>query len=81
MFILPGGVRDRLPEGFATRMEETLQEIESVLADVERVMFHNAVFKKRTVGVGVIEAGWVDSYGITGPNARAAGVAKDVRKD
>jgi NADH-quinone oxidoreductase subunit D len=62
-------------------MEETLQEIESVMADVERVMFHNAVFKKRTVGVGVIETGWVDSYGITGPNARAAGVAKDVRKD
>ena len=81
MFILPGGVRDRLPDGFAGRMEDTLQEIESVMADVERVMFHNAVFKKRTVGVGVIEPGWVDSYGITGPNARAAGVAKDVRKD
>ena len=81
MFIIPGGVRDNLPDGFAGRMEETLREIESVLADVDRVMFHNAVFKKRAVGVGVIDTAWLDSYGITGPNARAAGVAKDVRKD
>lgn len=81
MFIIPGGVRGNLPEGFAARMEETLREIESTLTDVERVMFHNAVFKKRSVGVGIIDTTLLDSYGITGPNARAAGVAKDVRKD
>jgi NADH-quinone oxidoreductase subunit D len=81
MFILPGGVRDGLPEGFAQRMEDTLQEIERTLKDVYDVMFCNAVFKKRTVGYGVIDPSWLDSYGITGPNARAAGVAKDVRKD
>jgi len=81
MFILPGGVRDGLPEGFAQRMEETLREIESTLHDVEKVMFHNAVFKKRAVGVGVIERDWLEAYGVTGPNARACGVAKDVRKD
>jgi NADH-quinone oxidoreductase subunit D len=81
MFILPGGVRDGLPEGFAARMEETLREVERTLADVRDVMFHNAVFKKRTVGVGVIDADWLEPYGVTGPNARAAGVAKDVRKD
>jgi NADH-quinone oxidoreductase subunit D len=81
MFIMPGGVRDGLPDGFEGRMEETLREIESTLKDVEKVMFHNAVFKKRTVGLGVIEREWIDSYGVTGPNARACGVAKDVRKD
>ncbi|MCB1754787.1 MAG: NADH-quinone oxidoreductase subunit D [Gammaproteobacteria bacterium] len=81
MFILPGGVRDTLPDGFEKRMEETLREIESTMKDVFDVMFCNAVFKKRTVGVGVIDKDWIDTYGITGPNARAAGVAKDVRKD
>lgn len=81
MFILPGGVRDGLPEGFEQRMEETLREIESTLKDVLDVMFHNAVFKKRTVGQGVIDPAWLDQYGVTGPNARAAGVAKDVRRD
>ena len=81
MFILPGGVRDGLPDGFAQRMEETLREIESTLADVRDVMFKNAVFKKRTVGLGYIDPAIVDEYGVTGPTARAAGIAKDVRKD
>ncbi len=81
MFILPGGVRDGLPDGFDGRMEETLREVERTLADVEDVMFHNAVFKKRTRGVGVIPVDLIDRYGVTGPNARAAGLPNDVRKD
>jgi NADH-quinone oxidoreductase subunit D len=81
MFILPGGVRDHLPDGFKKRMEETLQEIESVMRDVYESMYCNAVFKKRTIGIGYIDPSLLDTYGITGPTARAAGVAKDVRKD
>jgi NADH-quinone oxidoreductase subunit D len=81
MFIMPGGVRDNLPDGFAKRMEETLQEIEKTMVDVYETMFCNAVFKKRSVGVGYVDPSLLDSYGVTGPTARAAGVAKDVRKD
>lgn len=81
MFILPGGVRADLPSGFEKRMEETLLEIESTLADVKKVMLHNAVFKKRAIGIGVIDSKLIDHYGITGPNARAAGVARDVRTE
>ncbi len=81
MFILPGGVRGDLPDGFEARMEETLRELESTMDEVEKVMFNNAVFKKRTVGVAVIEPDLLDSYGITGPTARAAGVARDVRTE
>lgn len=81
MFILPGGVRDRLPDGFDQRMEATLHELESTMQEVYEAMFCNAVFKKRAVGVGIIAPEWLEPYGVTGPNARAAGVAKDVRKD
>ena len=81
MFILPGGVRDGLPDGFEKRMEETLQEAERVLEDVHDVMFKNAVFRKRTIGVGYIDPALFEAYGVTGPNARAGGVCKDVRKD
>jgi len=81
MFILPGGVRDGLPEGFEGRLEETLREIERTMSDVYDVMYCNAVFKKRTIGVGYIDPELVEPYGVTGPNARAAGVNKDVRKD
>jgi len=81
MFILPGGVRDTLPDGFDARMEETLREAERTMADVWDVMFQNAVFRKRTEGVGVIDPALFEDYGVTGPTARGGGVAKDVRKD
>lgn len=81
MFILPGGVRGHLPEGFAGRMEEVLKTAEKYLADLDKIMFTNAVFKKRTKGVGVIDPALFEPYGVTGPNARAGGVAKDLRKD
>ena len=50
MFIIPGGVRGMLPDGFEKRMEETLKTIESYMKDIKKVMFNNAVFKKRSVG-------------------------------
>jgi len=81
MFILPGGVRAHLPEGFEGRMEEVLTTAERYLDDVEKVMFRNSVFRTRTRGIGVIDPALFEPYGVTGPNARAGGVAKDVRKD
>ncbi len=81
MFILPGGVRGDLPDGFGKRMEETLCQIEDILEDVYETMFCNAVFKKRAIGLGHIDPDLLESYGVTGPTARAAGVAKDVRLD
>ena len=58
-----------------------LKWIESTMQDVYETMYCNAVFKKRSVGVGYIDPELLNSYGVTGPTARAAGVAKDVRKD
>ncbi|MDI3527800.1 MAG: NADH-quinone oxidoreductase subunit, partial [Tenuifilum sp.] len=80
MYIIPGGVRGLLPDGFEKRMEETLKTIEEFMVDIEKVMFNNAVFKKRTVGMGYIDPKWIYQFGITGPNARAAGIPDDVRK-
>lgn len=81
MFIMPGGVRGHLPEGFEARMEEVLSTAEKYLADVDKVMFSNSVFQLRTKGVGYIDPALFERYGVTGPNARAGGVAKDLRKD
>ncbi len=81
MYIIPGGVRSDLPEGYPLRVEETLKTIEKVLSDIELAMLHNSVFKSRAKGLGVITPSMVDHWGITGPNARGSGVARDVRKD
>ena len=81
MYIIPGGVRDDLPGGFAGRLEAVLQKIEKLVSDVDKVMFDNAVFKSRSVGLGYIPPEWIMPFGISGTNARAAGAAMDVRKD
>ncbi len=81
MYIIPGGVRGLLPDGFKKRMEEVLGKIDEFVKNIENLMFNNIVFKKRTKGVGYIKPSWVNKYGIVGPNARAAGFKRDVRKD
>jgi len=81
MFIIPGGVRGLLPGGFKQRMEENLKKIEEFVDKIEDLIFTNAIFKKRTIGIGYIDPSLVDKYGIVGPNARAAGYNRDVRKD
>jgi len=81
MYILPGGVRQDLPEGFSGRMEKVLRMFENLIVDIEKVMFDNAVFKARTKGSGVLPREWVEPFGVTGTTARAAGVPLDVRKD
>ncbi len=81
MYIIPGGVRADVPPGFLRHVLETMTVVEQNLKDIELVMFHNAVMKMRAVGLGYIPRDWVERYGITGPNARAAGVRRDLRKD
>jgi len=81
MYIIPGGVRNDIPEGFTERVENVLRKIEKLIHDIEKVMLDNAVFKARSKGLGVIPSSWVEPFGITGTNARAAGVAVDVRKN
>jgi len=81
MYMLPGGVRAPLPEGFEDRVEAVLKKTEKILSDIEKVLLNNAVFKGRAMGLGIITPDMVDKYGVVGPNARAAGLKRDVRID
>jgi len=81
MYIVPGGVRAGLPDGFEQRARDVMDGAEKLLEQVERVMFNNTVFKARAQGLGIITPDMVDPYGIVGPNARACGFARDIRKN
>jgi NADH-quinone oxidoreductase subunit D len=81
MYITPGGVRGDLTPGFTGRVEKVLKKIDILLEDIERVLFNNYIFKKRAIGLGIVSPEMVDKYGITGPVARAAGFARDLRVD
>ncbi len=81
MYIVYGGVRRDLPEGFGERMEETLQRIEEKLPLVDNVIFDSSVFRRRAMGVGVVPGEWVDEMGLSGPIVRAMGIPRDIRRD
>lgn len=81
MYIIYGGVRRDLPDGFAGRVEDVLEKIEERLPAIDNVMFENAVFRTRSMGVGVIPKEWAEQTTMTGPVVRAMGLARDVRKD
>ncbi len=81
MYIIPGGVRDVLPDGWEGRMLDVLKRAEELLKTIRTVLLNNAVFKSRAVGLGLITPDMIEPFGITGPNARAAGIPRDIRKD
>lgn len=81
IYIIPGGVRRDLPDGFVRRVRETLAYIESKLPEYDNLMFENKIVRKRATGIGVIPPEKALEWGVTGPNLRAAGFAHDVRVD
>lgn len=81
MYILPGGVRGGLPDGFEKRLLENLAQIDDFVKRIDNVLYQNAVFRKRAMGTGYLDPSWVDEFGVVGPNARGAGFKRDVRKD
>jgi NADH-quinone oxidoreductase subunit D len=76
-----GGVRHDLPAGFAAKAKETLAVIESRLPEYASMSIDNAIFKDRTMGVGVLDGELALELGITGPVLRASGVDHDLRRD
>ncbi len=81
IYTTPGGVRRDLPDGFKSRVQETMNYLKKRLIDYDRLMFENAIIVKRTKGIGIIEKDYAMNMGVTGPNLRASGIKADVRKD
>ncbi|RLE46565.1 MAG: NADH-quinone oxidoreductase subunit D [Candidatus Methanomethylicota archaeon] len=79
-YMVPGGVRNDLPDGFKEKALKGLKYIERRLEDHKRIFLENAVTLSRLVGVGVIKKEEAIKLGIVGPNLRASGVRYDVRK-
>ncbi|HAO98646.1 MAG TPA: NADH-quinone oxidoreductase subunit D [Fibrobacteres bacterium] len=75
-----GGVAFDLPEGFETRVTAILDSMERTIGNLRASFYKNRIFIDRTRGIGLISKQDVESYGITGPMARASGVAYDLRK-
>ncbi len=81
MYIYPGGVRRELPNGFLDRLSELLDYLEDRLPLYDRVFFDNATFKKRAIGVGVVNRDEALKNGYVGQVLRGCGIKRDTRRD
>ena len=80
MYIIPGGVRRDLPEGWLEKLKETVNYIEKRLPEFDRLIYNNPVIVQRLKGLAPITQEDAIKYGITGPNLRATGIKYDTRK-
>jgi NADH-quinone oxidoreductase subunit D len=81
MYMIPGGVRGDIPEGWEKHTLKVLDNVSTLLDQIRHVMFHNAIFKMRAVGLGIVTPDMVDRFGAVGPIARGCGLKRDIRKD
>ncbi|MCE9557354.1 MAG: NADH dehydrogenase (quinone) subunit D [Armatimonadetes bacterium] len=79
-WIVPGGLRGDMPDGFEERLRTFLKVFPNELKEVENLLVENAIWKERTQGVGILSAKQALELGCSGPIARASGVAWDLRK-
>ncbi len=80
-WIVPGGLRGDMPEGFELRLRSFLKGFGSELEVLEGLLSDNPIFKERTFDVGILSAEQALNLGCSGPILRASGVAFDLRKD
>jgi NADH-quinone oxidoreductase subunit D len=81
MFNRVGGLKDDLPAGWSGRVRSTVADVRRRLPALRNLVLGNEIFAARTQGVGVLTAEQVLQYGVSGPIARASGVAMDLRLD
>ncbi|MFL6111792.1 MAG: NADH-quinone oxidoreductase subunit D [Catenulispora sp.] len=81
MFNRVGGLKEELPLGWTDRVRAAVAKVRSRMADIDRLISGNEIFRARTRGVGVLSPEQIAAYGVSGPIARASGVDFDLRRD
>ena len=76
-----GGMIADVPDGWVEGLKGFLQTFPKTIAEVDRMVTRNGIWVGRTIGIGAMSATEALNYGLSGPMARASGVAYDVRKD
>ena len=80
-FLRAGGLKEDVPRGFYRQALKGVRQVIQRLDQYEDLLLANEIFKERTIGVGVLPTQVANSYGVSGPIARASNMDMDVRKD
>ncbi|HID17497.1 TPA: NADH-quinone oxidoreductase subunit D [Candidatus Bathyarchaeota archaeon] len=79
-YVIPGGVRRDLPDGFKEKAKKAIRFMRRKLKDYFDIFLYNPVTLNRLEGIGAIKRDDAIKLGLVGPNLRASGVKYDVRK-
>jgi NADH-quinone oxidoreductase subunit D len=75
-----GGLPFDLPAGWAERLMELVDDFPPRIDDYEQLLTDNRIWKKRTIGIGVLTAQECVEWGLTGPIIRGSGIEWDLRR-
>ena len=79
-----GGAMQDLPDEaiFKDKVKTFIHDqLPAAIDDLETLLTRNRIFRERTEGIGEIGRSEAINWSLTGPNARASGVRRDLRKD
>jgi NADH-quinone oxidoreductase subunit D len=79
-YFRPGGVSKDLPAGMEVEIAEWCETFPAFVDKVEELLTGNRIWKQRVVDIGIMSAEDALSWGFSGPNLRASGVAWDLRR-
>ncbi|MGC6425947.1 MAG: NADH dehydrogenase (quinone) subunit D [Akkermansiaceae bacterium] len=75
-----GQLRD-IPEGLEIEIRKFLVECSSAVEEISKLLDKNKIYLERMCDVGKISREDAVNHGMTGPNLRASGVDRDLRRD
>ena len=81
MFNRVGGVKEDVPAAWTDRTRQAIADVRRRMPDIDGLIRNNEIFLARTRGIGVLSPEAAQSYGVSGPVARASGVDFDLRRD
>ena len=76
-----GGLMNDITDAVVDLIRDFVKTFPKALADLTRLLNRNRIFVDRTTGIGVLSKADAINTSCSGPVARAAGVARDLRKD
>ncbi|GAH23013.1 unnamed protein product, partial [marine sediment metagenome] len=76
-----GGCREDIPDELKPKILKDMDEIEKKMNMLIKAVTDDPVLHTRLKGVGILSKEDAIKYAVTGPTARASGIAIDVRRD
>ena len=79
-YVRPGGVHQDLPQALVDDIDKWCDEFMPTLADIDRLLTGNRIFKQRNVDIGIVSLDDCIAWGFSGVMIRGSGGAWDLRK-